>query len=170
VSPDPLPPRSPDVPEGWDHLQRPVDEAVVPAATATSGSAAHDPGSVITVIAGSWGDLAVILGLSAATLVALKLAGHGAPFAAASWAVAVAVLWWLVAAAVLLTVRRATPGMVAAGISFAGAVRPARLPWVLLVALLLAATLGLPSAVGPSGWALRVAAGTPLTVTGHGLP
>ncbi len=167
MSPDPLPPRSPDVPDGWDQLQRPADE---PAATAASGSALHDPGSVIPVIAGSWGDLAAILGLSAATLVALKLAGHGAPFAAAPWAVGVAVLWWLVATAALLTVHRATPGMVAAGISFAGAVRPARIPWVLLVALLLAATLGLPSAVGPSGWALRVAAGTPLTVTGHGLP
>ena len=116
------------------------------------------------------GGLAAILGLSAATLVALKLAGHGAPFTAAPWAVAVAVLWWLVAAAGLLTVRRGTPGMIAAGISFVGAVRPARLPWVLLVALLLAVTLGLPSAVGPSGWALRVAAGTPLAVSGHGLP
>jgi len=170
VSPDPLPPRSPDVPDDWDHLERPADEPVAPAATAAAGPAPHDPGSVIPVIAGSWGDLALVLGLSAATLVALKLAGHGAPFAAAPWAVAVAVLWWLLAAAALLTVRRATPGMLAAGISFAGAVRPSRLPWVLLVALLLAATLGLPSAMGPSGWALRVAAGAPLTVTGHGLP
>ena len=167
MSPEPTPPRAPEVPDGWDQLPSLADE---PAATAAPGPAAGDPGSVIPVIAGSWGDLAVILGLSAATLVALKLAGHGAPFAAAPWAAAVAVLWWLVAAAALLTVRRGTPGMVAAGISFAGAVRPARLPWVLLVALLLAATLGLPSAVGPSGWALRVAAGTPLTVSGHGLP
>jgi hypothetical protein len=125
---------------------------------------------VIPVIAGSWGDLAVILGLTAASLVALKLAGHGAPFAAAPWAVAVAVLWWRVAAAVLLTVRRGTPGMMAAGVSFAGAVTPARLPVVLLVALLLALTLGLPSAVGPPGWVLRIAAGTPLTASGHDLP
>ncbi len=125
---------------------------------------------MIPVIAGSWGDLAVILGLTAASLVALKLAGHGAPFAAAPWAVAVAVLWWLVAAAVLLTVRRGTPGMMAAGVSFAGAVTPARLPVVLLVALLLALTLGLPSAVGPPGWVLRIAAGTPLTASGHDLP
>lgn len=125
---------------------------------------------MIPVIAGSWGDLAVILGLTAASLVALKLAGHGAPFAAAPWAVAVAVLWWLVAAAVLLTVRRGTPGMMMAGVSFAGAVAPARLPVVLLVALLLALTLGLPSAVGPPGWAMRIAAGTPLTASGHDLP
>jgi hypothetical protein len=124
---------------------------------------------VIPVIAGSWGDLAVIRGLTAASLVALKLAGHGAPFAAAPWAVAVAVLWWLVAAAVLLTVRRGTPGMMVAGVSFAGAVAPARLPVVLLVALLLALTLGLPSAVGPPGWAMRIAAGTPLTASGHDL-
>ena len=125
---------------------------------------------MIPAIAGSWGDLAVILGLTAASLVALKLAGHGAPFAAAPWAVAVAALWWLVAAAVLLTVRRGTPGMMAAGVSFTGAVAPARLPVVLLAALLLALTLGLPSAVGPPGWALRVAAGTPLTTSGHDLP
>lgn len=125
---------------------------------------------MIPVIAGSWGDLAVILGLTAASLVALKLAGHGAPFAAAPWAVAVAVLWWLVAAAVLLTVRRGTPGMMAAGVSFAGALAPARLPVVLLAALLLALTLGLPSAVGPPGWVWRIAAGTPLTASGHDLP
>jgi hypothetical protein len=60
--------------------------------------------------------------------------------------------------------------MMAAGVSFAGAVTPARLPVVLLVALLLALTLGLPSAVGPPGWVLRIAAGTPLTASGHDLP
>jgi hypothetical protein len=80
----------------------------------------------------------------------------------------VAVLWWLVAAAALLTVRRA-PRHVGADL-FAGAVTSARLPVVLLVALLLALTLGLPSAVGPPGWVLRIAAGTPLTASGHDLP
>jgi len=82
---------------------------------------------VIPVIAGSWGDLAVILGLSAATLVALKLAGtalrsprlRGRPPSRCCGG------WWRRGAA---DRPPGTPGMVAAGISFAGAVRPARLP------------------------------------------
>ena len=170
MSQDPSPPRGSDVPEGWDRLERPVDQPSAPPRHSLPDAVPQDPASLIPVIAGSWGDLATILALTAATLVALRLAGHGAPFAAAPWAIAVAVLWWLAAAAALLTVRRATPGMAAAGISFAGAVTPARLPWVLLVALLLAATLGLPSAVGPPGWALRVTAGRPLIAAGHDLP
>jgi hypothetical protein len=170
VSQDSPNPGPPDVPDGWDQLERPIDPPVAPSRPRSPEAEPHEGVAVIPVIAGSWGDLAVILGLTAASLVALKLAGHGAPFAAAPWAVAVAVLWWLVAAAVLLTVRRGTPGMMAAGVSFAGAVAPARLPVVLLAALLLALTLGLPSAVGPPGWALRIAAGTPLTTSGHDLP
>ena len=170
MSQDAPPPRGSDVPDGWDRLQSAVDERSPEPRRSFPGATPQEPTSLIPVIAGSWGDLAVMLGLTAATLVALRLAGHGAPFAAAPWAIAVAVLWWLVAAAAVLTVRRATPGMAAAGISFAGAVAPARLPWVLLVALLLAATLGLPSAVGRPGWALRVAAGKPLIAAGHDLP
>lgn len=162
-------PGAPEVPDGWDQLEGPIEAPAAPRRPRAPEGDPHDGVPVIPVIAGSWGDLAAILALTAASLVALKLAGHGAPFAAAPWAVAVAVLWWLVAAAVLLTVRRGTPGMMAAGISFAGSVAPARLPVVLLAALLLALTLGLPSAVGPPGWALRVAAGTPLTATGHDL-
>jgi hypothetical protein len=170
VSQDPSLPRPPEVPDGWDQLARTLDAP--PAARRPHTPEAEPPigTPVISVIAGSWGDLAAILVLTAACLVALKLAGHGAPFAAAPWALATAVLWWLVAAAALLTVRGGTPGMMAAGIWFAGAVAPARLPVVLAVALLLALTLGLPSALGPPGWALRVAAGTPLTAAGHELP
>ena len=162
---------SPEVPDGWDQLEGPIDAPAAPGRPRALHDEPHEGVPVIPVIAGSWGDLAAILALTAASLVALKLAGHGAPFAAAPWAVSVAVLWWLVGAAGLRTGgRRGTPGMMAAGISYAGSVAPARLPVVLLAALLLALTLGLPSAIGPPGWALRVAAGTPLTATGHELP
>ena len=158
---------SSDPHDDWDHLHEPVDDEVLPAATDPPPADLDDGGSVIPVLASSWGDLAAMLALCAAVLATLKLSGHGAPFEAAPWAGALAVLWWLVAAAVLVTVRRGTPGMLMAGLAFDDAVSPSRVPWVLLTALVLSATLGLPSAVGRPGWALRAAAGTPVAGTGH---
>ena len=81
------------------------------------------------------------------------------------WALALAVLWWLVAAGVMVAVRQGTPGMLLAGIQFSATVAPARIAAVLPVALATAATLGLPAAVGPPGWALTAAAGSDITAT-----
>jgi len=159
-----------DAPDDWDHLHEPVDDEVQLGATDPPPAGPDDSGSVIPVLASSWGDLAAILGLCAVSLITLKLSGHGAPFAAAPWAGALAVLWWLVAAGVLVTVRRGTPGMLMAGLAFEDAVSPSRVPWVLVAALALATTLGLPSAVGRPGWAFRLAAGTPVAGTGHDRP
>jgi hypothetical protein len=171
VNLDPPSRRSPGSHDDWDHLHEPVDGEILPAAVDPPGAGRDDGGgTVIPMLASSWGDLAAMLGLCAAALAALKLAGHGAPFAAAPWAGAVAVLWWLVASGVLVTVRRATPGMLMAGLAFEAAVVPGRVPWVLVTALVLAVTLGLPSAVGRPGWALRAAAGTPVAGVGHDSP
>jgi hypothetical protein len=144
-------------PAGWDRLD--VGEEPEVEAAAHDGPAQRDE-SAIPLIAGSWGDLALILAVVAAALVTLKLSGYGAPFAAAGWALALAVLWWGVAAATLVAIRRATPGMLLAGLQFDHAVPPRRVAWVVVVALLLCATLGIPAAVGPRGWALRAAAGS----------
>lgn len=167
MSQDPPSRRPPAVPDDWDQLDEPVAEEEAPLDPAPTGRDDRRSGSVIPSIASAWGDLAIMLGLCAATLIALKIAGHGAPFAAAPWAVAVAVLWWLLAAAILVTVRRGTPGMLMAGLTFSDTVAPARVPWVVLTALALAATLGIPSAVGGPGWVLRAAAGTPVAGAGR---
>ncbi len=151
----------PEVPEGWDHLPDADDD--IPALEDVEGDDPQPHRSVIPLIACSWGDLALILGLAAAALIALKTSGHGAPFAALWWALALATLWWFVAAGVLVTVRRATPGMLLSGVRFTEAVAPNRLAAVLLVGLVMCATLGLPAVFGPPGWALTAAAGTGVT-------
>ncbi len=151
-------------PEGWDRLddlEAEGREAVSP--TVESQRIPPDEESTIPLIAGSWGDLAVILGVGAGALVALKLAGHGAPFAAAPWALGLAVMWWVAVTATLVTIRRATPGMLMAGLRFERAVPPRRVAWVVVVALVLSATLGIPTAVGRRGWALGGAAGSGIT-------
>ena len=148
-------------PDGWDRLDEPGAGGRGPKAPAVEVReirTAED--SVLPLIAGSWGDLALILGVAAATLVALKLGGHGAPFAAAPWAIGLAVAWWAVATATLVTVRRATPGMLMSGVRFARAVSPRRVAWVVAVALVLVVTLGIPTALGRRGWALGGAAGS----------
>jgi len=154
-----------EVPEGWDQLEGTDDEPI------SEDDAVVDPGyrngSTIAVIAASWGDLAVVLAVCAAVLIALKVAGYGAPFAAVWWALALAVVWWLVAAAVLLAVRQGTPGMLLAGVQFADPVPPDRIAPVLVTALVTGVTLGLPAAVGPPGWALTAAAGTRITAAAH---
>jgi len=74
------------------------------------------------------------------------------------WAAALGVVWWLFSAAVLVVVRQATPGMLLAGISFSEAVRPQRVVWVLVAALVGVGTFGLSGIIGGRGSALRLAA------------
>lgn len=161
--------RPPAAPDDWDHLDEPADGQVVPPELEPP-AAETDELSTIPVLAASWGDLGAMLTLAAVTLVALRLAGHGAPFAAAPWALGLAVLWWAVSAAALVAVRRGTPGMLMAGVGFEEAVVPQRIPWVVVSALLLAATLGLPSAIGRPGWVLGAAAGTRVATAGRESP
>ena len=151
-----------EVPDDWDHLAIEDDEPGVDD-NALTREHGRQGGPSLALIAASWGDLALVLAVCAVTLVALKIAGYGAPFAAAWWALALAVLWWLVAAGMLLAIRRGTPGMLLAGVQFSEPVPPNRIAPVLLTALVMGATLGLPAAVGPPGWALTAAAGTRIT-------
>jgi hypothetical protein len=156
------------VPDGWDQLSEAADDELAEELYQPEDAADELP--AIPLIAGSWGDLALILGVCVAALMALKVAGHGVPFAAAGWALAVAALWWMVAAGVLIMIRHGTPGMLLSGVQFAGPVPPRRIGGVVLVALILCATLGIPAAVGRPGWALRAAAGCDVVTTGHDGP
>lgn len=156
-----------EVPEGWDHL--PSDDEPPPPDMTEDDE--HQPDdSSIPMIAGSWADLALVLGVCAAALVALKMSGHGAPFAAVWWALALAVMWWLVTAGILVMVRRATPGMLLAGLQFSAAVPPKRVAPVLTVGLVMCATLGLPAALGPMGWPMSAAAGTSVNSATRDIP
>jgi hypothetical protein len=157
-----------EVPDGWDQLSEAADDEVPEVVYESDDE--PDDAPAIPLIAGSWGDLALILGLCATALMALKAGGHGADFAAAGWALALAVLWWVVAAGALVTIRHGTPGMLMAGVQFSEPVAPGRVGSVVVVALFLCVTLGIPTAIGRPGWALRLAAGSELRTTGHGGP
>jgi hypothetical protein len=157
--------QSDEVPDGWDQLSEAADDE--PAEELSQREEAPEELPAIPLIAGSWADLALVLGVCVAALMALKVAGHGVPFAAAGWALAVAVLWWVVAAGALITIRHGTPGMLLSGVRFAAPVPPQRIGGVVLVALVLCLTLGIPAAVGRPGWALRAAAGCDVVTTGH---
>jgi hypothetical protein len=143
------------IPGDWDALvDRPP--AVAPARTELTARDHHLP-PVLTVMASAWADLVGILAVCTGALIAILVLGERPAFA---WAAALGVVWWAFAAAVLVVVRQATPGMLLAGMSFSGAVRPQRVVWVLAAALVGVVTLGLSGIIGGRGSALSVAAAT----------
>jgi hypothetical protein len=145
----------------WDRLPERPDRSEEPAA-APFPSGDPDGPAAITVLASAWGDLLTIVGVCTGALLALAALGYGAPGAALPWALGLGLSWWLVAASTLIMVRQGTPGMLMAGVVFESAVAGARVPWIVIVALLLAGSLGLATVIGSPGWPLRLAAGTGL--------
>jgi hypothetical protein len=126
-----------------------------------------DPGSpnappILTLVAASWGDAVAALAVCTASLAVLTMDDLAVDAAALPWAAALGAVWWLAAAAAVVVVRQGTPGMLLAGVAFAGRVSPARLVGVLAAALLHAALLGLPSLLGPRRSPLALAAGCPI--------
>jgi hypothetical protein len=99
-------------------------------------------------MAASWADLVSMLAVCTAALAAILAIGERPALPAFSWAVALALVWWLFAATVLIIVRQATPGMLLAGVSFSDPVAPERVGWVLAAALVGVATLGLSGGIG----------------------
>jgi len=99
-------------------------------------------------MAASWADLVSILAVCTAGLAAILAIGERPALPAFTWAMALAVLWWLFAASVLVVVRHATPGMLLAGVSFSGAIAPERVAWTLAAALSGVVTLGVSGVVG----------------------
>ncbi len=155
---------SPDqpIPAGWDRLE-PGDDGPLPEPLPPEPDLRVPERSLL--LAAVWGDLVAMLVVCVAALVAVRLAGYAAGFAALPWAAALALAWWLAVAITLMVVRRGLPGMLAMGLSFAAPVPVRRLPWVLLVALLEALLLGLPALAGARHWPRGRMAGCAVVVS-----
>ena len=145
------------VPGDWDALvDRPPGRALNVNASKTGYGGDRPP--VVSVMASAWADLVSMLAVCTGALIAILVLGERPALPAFSWAAALAVVWWVFAAAVLVVVRQATPGMLLAGVSFADPVAPRRLIWVLAAAVLGVVTLGLSAAIGGEGSILCTAA------------
>ena len=159
-------PQSPDdlgFPGNWDRLK---DRRAPEADDGRHDSQSAEP-PILAVLAAAWGDLVAILAVCAAALVALVGFGHRATLPCLPWAFALALVWWCAAAAILLTVRRATPGMLMAGGVLEDNVAPRRLLAVLAMALILLATLGVPALLGSRRSPLGRVAGSRLKASGE---
>jgi hypothetical protein len=115
---------------------------------------------VLTLLASAWADLVGILAVCTGALIAILALGERPALPAFGWAAALGVVWWVFAAAILIVVRQATPGMLLAGVSFARPVQPRRVGWVLAAALIGVLTAGLSGVIGGRGASLRLAAAT----------
>lgn len=150
-----------EVPKDWDRL-----EEVGPEATFGPHQPDDEPRDrrlpLLTLVGGAWGDLVSVLAVCTATMVTLAVLGYHDPLTTLPWAMALAVLWWGVAGAILLVVRHGTPGLLLVGVTFDGPIPRNRIPWVLLTAFVLSCMLGLPAFLGKTRSPLRVAAGVDL--------
>jgi hypothetical protein len=144
------------IPGDWDAL---VDRSsdIGGHGSLTTGPDHHGP-PVLTLMASAWADLVGMLAVCTGALIAILVLGERPALPAFAWAAALAVVWWMFAAAVLVVVRQATPGMLLAGVSFSDAVGPRRVGWVLAAALVGVVTLGLSGVIGGFGAILRLAA------------
>lgn len=134
------------MPTNWDAL---VDRSPNPASQRLDQTCNdRDPPSALTMMAASWADLVSMLAVCTAALAAILAIGERPALPAFAWAVALALVWWLFAATILIVVRQATPGMLLAGVSFSDPVAPERVGWVLAAAFIGVATLGLSGGLG----------------------
>lgn len=147
-----------EVPEAWDQIRQPAPDLEMDSVDEAPIRAPLEP-SLSSLIGGAWGDLVSILAVCTASFLALAILGYGASAAVVPWALGLGVAWWCAAAAVLLVVRQGTPGMLLSGVVFEDAVPRDRVLWVVLAALALCVTLGIPSLLGAHASPLRLAAG-----------
>ena len=161
-------PEDPEIPENWDRLVE-VDEIEEDAAgrTPAEPGAADDRPSWGVLLSASWADLAVILTPCAAALAALRLAGYPTNLAVVPWAAALGLAWWTVTAAVLLRVRRGTPGMLLVDLRFDDPVAHGRVGLTLLASLGTLLLAGLPGILGRRYWPLSLAARSIPSVSPH---
>ena len=137
-----------DIPADWDALgdrQTRVRPETTPPPESDEGG--PEP-SLITFMATSWADLVGMLAVCTGALIAILILGERPTLPAFAWAAALAMVWWVFAASVLVVVRQGTPGMLLAGVNFATPVLPKRVPLVLAAAIAGVATLGLPGLLG----------------------
>lgn len=154
-----------EIPRDWDTL---AEHGELPG---TLGAAAEPPGNAaepppVTLMATAWADLVAMLAVCTGALVAVIAIGQRPALPAFGWAATLALAWWIFTAAILVVVRHGTPGMVLAGVRFADAVAPSRVPRVLAAALLGAVTLGAPALLGSRLSPLAAAAASRLECDG----
>jgi hypothetical protein len=101
-----------------------------------------------------------MLAVCTGALIAILILGERPTLPAFAWAAALAMVWWVFAASVLVVVRQGTPGMLLAGVNFSAPVLPRQVVSVLVVALAGVATLGLPGLLGARRSILGAAAGS----------
>jgi hypothetical protein len=140
----------------WDTLVDRGGEGNPPSRSEPAPDLPEPP--VLTLMACAWADLVGILAVCTGALIAILALGERPALPAFGWAAALGLVWWAFAAAVLIVVRQATPGMLLAGVSFAQPVQPRRVGWVLAAALVGVLTIGLSGVIGVRGAALRLAA------------
>jgi hypothetical protein len=136
-----------EIPRDWDTLAEHRQFSGTLGATAGPPDDTVEPPPV-TLMATAWADLVAMLAVCTGALVAVIAIGQRPAMPAFGWAAMLALGWWIFAAAILVVVRHGTPGMVLAGVRFADAVAPSRVPRVLAAALLGAVTLGAPALLG----------------------
>jgi hypothetical protein len=163
--------RSPEelsFPVNWDRLNETVDdEEPSPSSPGQAPGEHPDKPPIINLVAASLADLVAILAFVVAELLAVRMASYKIGWPALPWVLTLALAWWCVAALMLVVVRRGTPGMLMAGVTFKRQVPPNRLAVILLVALTQICLLGLPALLGPDRSLLRVAGGSPLSSAGE---
>lgn len=161
MSSDEIPPNEREIPKNWDILaEAPLDEDPV-----SNLPAAADWGvvpSTINLLAASWADAVTSLVVCTAALFGVNAAGYSPSLTALPWALGLGAVWWLVAAAALLVIRQATPGMLLAGVVFSDRVDPGRVAAVIATAVVSALLMGLPNLLGPRRSPLALAAASRL--------
>jgi hypothetical protein len=153
---------SSEIPEDWDRLNEPPESEVLEDEEPVDSGIQEPP--VLLLVASAWGDLVCLLAMSAGILLALVICGYAVSTASLPWMLALAAAWWACSSAILVLVRRGTPGMLLAGIVFSAQVAPHRLARVVGAATFLAFLAGIPALLGPRASLLRLASGQPLSL------
>jgi hypothetical protein len=158
---DEIPPEEREIPKNWDVLaETPLADDSSAGVAAATDSGGEPP--TINLLASSWADAVASLVVCTAALFGLNAAGHNPSLACLPWALALGVVWWLAAAAALILIRQATPGMLLAGVVFSDRVAPGRVAVVIAAAAVSAVLLGLPNLLGPRRSPLALAAASRL--------
>ncbi len=161
------PPVSPNdgIPDDWDLLLDPPSEEKQKAPSTPHEGRDIRPRTVKTsrsaLALASWAELAVLVAPCATALAAVRIAGYTVSLGAIPWAGMLALGWWFLATSALLFVRRATAGMLGAGLRFHRPIPPRRLVVTAIAALAAACLAGVLAVLGARWWPPSVAAGSP---------
>jgi len=150
-----------EFPRNWDVLNDSAGNGEVLEDIAPRSEPKGRP-PTINLLAASWADAVVSLGVCTAALFGLNTTGYNPSLTAFPWALALGAAWWVTAAAILVVIRQGTPGMLLAGIVFGDRVAPRRLVMVIAVAAVCALLLGLPCLLGVRRSPLALAAASEL--------